>query len=637
MNGAPYIPPKTADEMAAAHPAGTRHAALFRIAIPLLGNGMTKGAVFEQLRSTFDAEKTDKEIWDVIEWSAEKNPQPSGNGTNGHAPRPMPTRPAARAPLNGHAAPHVPPTPEKVLGGEIIGEADWFERSAVEIPEKLVDHATALFKALYAPLERVNLLRTFKVGADGKAKPFGPGKSLTRSQWVEWFAKDGPPFSEMGCWIRPNPCKEIGEGTGGAVTDADITAFRFVMIESDTLPLEMQLSLYAKLPLPIAAIVSSGNASAHAWLKIDAKDSDEYRATVARIYGLLEKLGFDPANKNPSRLSRLPGVQREIGGTGQKQQRLLYLNPSPPPLDIDALEHALYPPPGLVMGNELIPRISEYFRQKPEPFTLDFMKGTEGSFHFRESEVTLWSGLTGDGKSAMLATTMVGLCAAKTPFFICSMEELPEKLCLTLAHITYQKIPTEYEVKKFLNYFGHLFIFADFTNVTAEQLFKLMTAAHKKIGARHFVIDPFMRITGLEGEYPAQNAFVTQLQTFAKATGSHIHLVAHPKKHDAELRTRLQDVKGSNDLTNNVDNVVIVRRNVKKKRAAEEGTLTLEESRGMHDVEFYVEKQRATGDLPMIKLRYDKHTKTYESFTPPQKVLRENPHKKYYKGGNEEE
>lgn len=631
MNGAPYIPAKTAERMASSYPPGTRHAAMFQIAIPLIGNGMAREAVFAQLRGMFDAEKSDKEIWDVIDWSRDKNPQPSGNG-NGHTRFEMPQRPMNGHATNAPAAPVPVPTPEKVLGGEITGEADWFERSPIAPPEKLADHASAMFSELYAPLERVNLVRQHFIAQDGKPKPHGPGKTLTQAQWLEWFQKEGPPFSEIGCWLRPNPCKETGTGKKGAVTDADIVSFRFVFIESDSLPLETQLSLYAKLPLPIAAIVSSGNASAHAWLKIDAKTSEEYETSVKRIYGMIEKLGFDPANKNPSRLSRLPGVRRELGGTGTKEQRLMYLNPNPKPLDWDALEHALHPPEGLIMGNELNDRITEYFRPKPEAFTLNFLRGNgHDGFFFRDGEVTLWSGLTGDGKSSMLATVMVQLAADKIPFFICSMESLPEALCATLSHIAYGQNPTESEVKKFLKYFGGQFCFADFTNVAPDQLMKLMAAAQKKFGARHFIIDPFMRITGLEGEYPAQNAFVTRLQVFAKANQSHIHLVAHPKKHDAELRTRLQDVKGSNDLTNNVDNVVIVRRNVKKKRAQQEGSLSQEEIAGMHDVEFYVEKQRATGELPMINLRYDKHTKLYELFVPPKKEPKANQHTKYYK------
>jgi RecA-family ATPase len=95
------------------------------------------------------------------------------------------------------------------------------------------------------------------------------------------------------------------------------------------LPVELQLALFARLPLPVAAVIGSGGRSVHAWVRVDARDADDYRATVAEMLGILARFGVDGKNKNPSRLSRLPGARREIGATGSGIQRLLYLNPNP--------------------------------------------------------------------------------------------------------------------------------------------------------------------------------------------------------------------------------------------------------------------------------------------------------------------
>jgi hypothetical protein len=91
----------------------------------------------------------------------------------------------------------------------------------------------------------------------------------------------------------------------------------------------LQLSVLAKLPLPISAILESGGRSLHALVKMDAQDIHEYRSNVARMLTLLSKFGFDHKNKNPSRLFRLPGVRREIGAVGGGAQRIIYLNPNP--------------------------------------------------------------------------------------------------------------------------------------------------------------------------------------------------------------------------------------------------------------------------------------------------------------------
>jgi regulatory protein RepA len=126
------------------------------------------------------------------------------------------------------------------------------------------------------------------------------------------------PRSEAGGWLRMNPLDGLG------VADANVTAFRFALIECDGIPFELQMPLLAKLPLPIAVILGSGGRSLHAWVKIDASNADEFRRDVARMLALLAKLGVDTA-----RLSRLPGVVRRIGADGDGRQRLFYLNPQP--------------------------------------------------------------------------------------------------------------------------------------------------------------------------------------------------------------------------------------------------------------------------------------------------------------------
>jgi hypothetical protein len=144
-----------------------------------------------------------------------------------------------------------------------------------------------------------------------------------------WIRDNGVPQSEAGAWIRPNPVKEHGTGMHGAFCDRDVTSYRLCLLESDQLPLDLQLSFWAKLPLPIAAIIDTGGRSAHALVKLDCDTEEEYQKKVNRIYTLLLQFGLCLNNKNPSRLSRLSGAQREIGKRSDGAQKLLYLNPKP--------------------------------------------------------------------------------------------------------------------------------------------------------------------------------------------------------------------------------------------------------------------------------------------------------------------
>lgn len=111
---------------------------------------------------------------------------------------------------------------------------------------------------------------------------------------------------EAGAWIRFNPLD------GKGVKNANVTAFRYALVESDTLSIEEQRRMYAELELPVAAMVYSGWKSVHAIVHIDAQNMDEYRERVDYLYSYMKNHGveIDKQNRNPSRLSRMPGVDR---------------------------------------------------------------------------------------------------------------------------------------------------------------------------------------------------------------------------------------------------------------------------------------------------------------------------------------
>lgn len=183
----------------------------------------------------------------------------------------------------------------------------------------------AYLKALFSEEEIVGYVsEAYK--PDGEDK-YLPGKGIynrTASELmtackkyneIEWVIGDTIP--EVGAWIRFNPLD------GKGVSDSNITAFRHALVESDEITVEQQYALYKELELPIAAIVHSGGKSLHAIVKIDASDRKEYIQRVEFLYEVCKKNGLkiDRQNKNPSRLSRLPGVMR-----GNVQQRLVETN-----------------------------------------------------------------------------------------------------------------------------------------------------------------------------------------------------------------------------------------------------------------------------------------------------------------------
>jgi hypothetical protein len=216
---------------------------------------------------------------------------------------------------------------ENFLGGFHADEVDVWEASPVRPPDDWTGDALCLLETLYCPGEQLNFVTAFTTtatrGGTVKANPSGNGETVERDALLDRWRKRGMPRSDAGGWFRMNPVD------GAGVTDSNVTAYRFALVECDSSPLDLQLSFFAKLALPVAAILASGGRSLHAWVKVDARTAAEYEATVARLLALLARFGVDRKNKNPSRLSRLPGVIRTIGATGDGRQRLLYLNPAP--------------------------------------------------------------------------------------------------------------------------------------------------------------------------------------------------------------------------------------------------------------------------------------------------------------------
>ena len=111
---------------------------------------------------------------------------------------------------------------------------------------------------------------------------------------------------EAGAWIRFNPLD------GKGVRNENVTEYRYALVESDSMEIGKQHALIRELELPVACLVHSGRKSLHAIVHIDAADYGEYRKRVDYLYNICRKNGLeiDQQNRNPSRLSRMPGIMR---------------------------------------------------------------------------------------------------------------------------------------------------------------------------------------------------------------------------------------------------------------------------------------------------------------------------------------
>lgn len=114
---------------------------------------------------------------------------------------------------------------------------------------------------------------------------------------------------ETGVYVRINPLD------GKGITDMNVKSFKYALIEADVGTMEEQYGWIKALNLPTKAVVTSGNKSVHALVRIDAENYEQYKERVALLHAECQASGYmvDGATKNPSRYMRLPGVNRSTG------------------------------------------------------------------------------------------------------------------------------------------------------------------------------------------------------------------------------------------------------------------------------------------------------------------------------------
>lgn len=276
---------------------------------------------------------------------------------------------------------------------------------------------------------------------------------------------------------------------------------------------------------------------------------------------------------------------------------------------------------GLVLAHQLEQRLRQALRPRPDCFTLPFLRnGSAGHGYFpRPAEVTVWTGVTGQGKSTFLDYFVISALVCGHPVLLASMERKAEQSLARMMTSFFGKAPQEEDIETFMAEVGHSLIFSDVVGyIGQEQLLEQMQFAQRRYGIEHCVIDSLMRIDGLEEEFVQQGKFLNLLQEFAKNTGVHVHIVCHPRKMAEDGKPGKMDVKGSSLIPNNADNIVAVCRNMEKERLRKDGQLTPMQNAMMYDAEIRVEKQRETGWEGRFLLKFDPVNFTYGPFKLPE-------------------
>ncbi len=203
-----------------------------------------------------------------------------------------------------------------ITRGKDASEAAWQKRSPVPIPqEPSAKDAQVVLGAIWQADEVLYLGDTY-------------GKEVKTVR--EWQAEleAGQPVPPH---VIPNSLKPDGgftmDGKPSSRCDDAVASFRYAVAEFDGLSKVDQLRLWWGFEsAPIVALIDSGGKSIHAWLRVDCLDQAAWERDVEQTLfpRVLIPLGCDPACRNESRLSRMPGHYR---ADKNAWQRLLYLDP----------------------------------------------------------------------------------------------------------------------------------------------------------------------------------------------------------------------------------------------------------------------------------------------------------------------
>ena len=334
---------------------------------------------------------------------------------------------------------------------------------------------------------------------------------------------------ECGAWIRFNPLDGMG------VKNENVTRFTYALVESDDMPIHEQDALYRKLELPIATLTHSGGKSLHAIVRVDAENYEEYRKRVDFLYDYLDKNGLkvDKQNRNPSRLSRMPGVTRN----GQMQTLIATNIGRRSWVDwLDYVEGADDELPAITLLGEAL--------ENPPKLPDELIKGV-----LRCGHKMLISGSSKAGKSFLLMELAVALAEGiKWLGFECKKSkviyvnlEIDPASCINRFSEIYKglgikpKFPNDIYV---WNLRGH-----------AVPLDKLVPKLLRRVSSQHFdavIIDPIYKvITGDENNASEMGQFCNQFDKICQVSGCSTIYCHHHSKGAQGFKKAMDRASGS--------------------------------------------------------------------------------------------
>jgi RecA-family ATPase len=419
-----------------------------------------------------------------------------------------------------------------------------------ELPEPLEGSTYLYLEENYDPDDFLCIVRA-DIDSDGQEKPIGKGLTLTRDKWLEKIGDGeiGDVFTivdengsqQCGVFISINPLIDAKAGR----VKRNVRQFKFALIEFDTISLKQQWQLLKESKLPCSTISYSGNRSLHAMVRVDARNEQEYTERVAMLMNHFSAYEVDEKNKDPSRLTRLPGCTR--GDTGKKQLLLQvdsglktwdswvdYINDDFPPIQNQVeLESAeLHEPPVIVEGilNRQLSMVLGGGSKTFKSFTLlDLAISVANGVPF-------WGQKTTTGKVLYINFEIHDYFFRERINMICDKKGL--------------KLPSENLM--IWNLRGK----AQALEAIAPKFIKLMANGNFSL----VILDPIYKTLGNRDENAAGdiNSLMNEMEEIAIKTGAAVVFAAHFSKGNQAAKSSIDRISGSGVFARSPDTILVM-------------------------------------------------------------------------------
>lgn len=187
---------------------------------------------------------------------------------------------------------------------------------------------------------------------------------------------------------------------------------------------------------------------------------------------------------------------------------------------------------------------------------------THDSVALGPSELSIWCGVNGHGKTMLLNQIMASLLPSRK-ILIASMEMGPEEIIKSIATQAAGCKPSSAYIKTFTVQHEHNgFIYDRQDKVAQDAILGLAHYAGDRLGVDHMVIDSLTMCGVGRENYEEQAEFVRLIKLAARKYKFHIHLVCHARKGAKENEPIGKfDIRGAGEIADIADKVFIVQRN----------------------------------------------------------------------------